>query len=64
LDPIKACPVGRRLSQTLWVEGECAWCRQVGREKVREGRRQGVRERLREVGRGDREGRGRFVRWD
>jgi hypothetical protein len=41
----------------MWTEGECSWCRQCGREKERDGRRDGVRERL--AG----EGRGRFVRW-
>jgi hypothetical protein len=65
LDPIKACPVGRRMSQTMWVEGECGWCRQCGREKAREGRVQWRRARLAvEARQGYGRGRGRFVRWD
>jgi len=53
------------MSQTLWVDGECGWCRQCGRERAREGRRQAIRET--ETGKGmvgyrEGYGRGRFVR--
>ena len=48
------------MSQTRWVEGECSWCRQCGRDGVREEK---VRSR-RELKRNDEYGRGRFVRWE
>ena len=50
----------------MWVEGECSWCRQCGREGVREERVRGRRERERDRemgGRGDRYSKGRFDTW-
>jgi len=45
----------------MWVEGECSWCRQCGRDGVREervrGRRDGYQRGL------DRYGKGRYGSW-
>ncbi|KAF1849796.1 uncharacterized protein K460DRAFT_3966 [Cucurbitaria berberidis CBS 394.84] len=78
-DPIKACPVGSRISQTLGYAGACLWCRQVGREKARNERREWAKGRLMDSARDSSSvgedgsgggkgfvrgyGSGRFVRW-
>jgi hypothetical protein len=54
------------MSQTLRYRGECAWCRQVDREKARGERRDWVRGRLMDAGNGEGQrayGRGRFSFW-
>ena len=50
--PIRACPVGMRMSQTLGYKGECLWCRQVRRERVGIERREWIRGRLMDTGSG------------
>jgi hypothetical protein len=50
------------MSQTIRCAGECAWCRQSAREKMRAERREWVRGRYVSEGRGEAVwGRGRFV---
>jgi hypothetical protein len=34
-DPVRACPQGKRRSETLRYQGPCLWCRQCGREQER-----------------------------
>jgi hypothetical protein len=45
-NPIKACPQGRRQSETLRYHGQCHWCRQCAREGGRQERRDYIRSRL------------------
>ena len=48
----------------MWVEGECSWCRQCGRDGVREERVRSRRERDRVVGEGRNQySKGRFDTW-
>lgn len=53
------------MSHTLGYVGDCLWCRQVAREKMKGERREYVKGRLMDnrngVGRGG--GRGRYVQW-
>jgi hypothetical protein len=53
-NPVKACPQGRRLSQTVKPRddpGPCQWCITCAREKGREERREWVKSRLGAQGR-------------
>lgn len=42
-NPVRACPVGSRMSQTRWVGGKCAWCAVCQGEALRGDRRDWAR---------------------